>query len=201
MYLDDRIEMDRKAINDAATRGNPPTDINVPWIYRWSPISHYYGDTVRQLLVLAASIMLIAAPFYTDNIYVELPFILVGGLVLIAVSAMTNPIRSGIISADVVASGVGLVIFELWALYNFQAHEMVKFVFREVIAITFLLAFYFSTKTLRNMLMGQVGMPEQKSAMELDGENTGERLVPLTKEEARQALHELNEYEKMEYTD
>lgn len=203
MYLDDSVEMSRKEIRRAAqiAEESPPTDINVPWVYRWSPISHYYGDTVRQLLVAAAALMLIAAPFYTDNMYVELPFIVIGGVVLIAVSALTSPLKSGAISADAVVSGVGLVIFELWALWGFSWDEVVKFVFREAIAIVFLTAFYFSTKTLRNMLMGQVGAPEPPSVEELEGGDPNKRFLRMTKKEAREALEELNEYEKMEYTD
>ena len=179
----------------------PGKDVNVPWLYRWAPINHYYGDTVRQLLLGAAAIMLVAAPFYTDNLTTEMPFIVLGALALVAVSALTNPWKSGVMSADAVASGVGLVIFELWAIGGYGDDQLHKFVLREALAIIFLFAFYYSTKTLRSMIMKEVGRRDPVTVKREDPTPSDLEAVVDTKKLSRQELSDLNDYEKMEYSD
>ena len=173
---------------------------DTPWIYRWPAISHYYGDTVRQLLLASAAIMLIGAPYYTDDIGTEIFFILIGALVLVVVSAMTSPWKQSVISLDAVVAGVGLVIFELWALMGY-GDVAIKFILREFLAILFLFAFYFSTKTLRAMLLHQIGKRDsrldflQKSN---DDDITDIDALELS-EEKREWMHEHNEEEKQKY--
>ena len=178
-------------------------DVTVPWLYRWTKISHYYGDSVRQLFIAAAATMLIGAPFYTNNLGVELPFIVLGTVALVSVAAVTNPFKIGVISADAVAAGVGLVIFEIWALGNYQTDPLHMFVIREALALIFLFALYFSTKTLRSMFLDKVGKPDSPREF-THPEN------PLTpdeeelldwKEGAKEALHEMNEREKHQFND
>ena len=177
-------------------------DINVPWIYHlyWTRIAHYYGDYVRQIFIVAAIIMLLAAPFYTDNLSIELPFIVAGAILLIFVAALTSPQKQNIISADAVASGVGFVIFEMWALLNYQTVPVYTFVLRQVLAILFLLAFYLSTKTLRSMVMHTIGVRDSQHDlyMEKGTLDEVERRQPHWKEEAREILREVNNKEKYE---
>lgn len=174
---------------------------NVPWLYRWSKISHYYGDAVRQLFIAAAALMLLAAPFYTDELTVELPFIIVGIVALVCVAALTNPFKKGVISADAIASGVGLIIFEMWALLGYEESSTIQFVLREALAILFLFAFYFSTKTLRSMLLHTVGQHDSSRDFR-PSHNPPTRQEKLDSlEERREAMHELNEHEKLDYTD
>lgn len=39
-----------------------------PWIYRQHPVPHYYGDTVRQLMLFTAAVLLVGAPFYASDL-------------------------------------------------------------------------------------------------------------------------------------
>ena len=191
----------REELGMDAPQEMPTHDINIPWIYQWAPISHYYGDTVRQLLVAAAVLMLIAAPFYTDDLHVEMPFIIVACLVLVGVSALTSPIKQNIMSADAVVSGVGLVIFEYWAIHGYTSESAIQFIIRQVLALVFLFAFYYSTKTLRSMILKQVGRKDAPLVTAMDlGPEDGEAFL-AARADKRQALKELNEYEKLEYTD
>ena len=176
---------------------------NVPWIYRWSKISHYYGDTVRQLMIAAAALMLIAAPYYTDDLSTELPFIVVGTVILVCVAALTSPWKRGVISADAIASGVGLVIFEMWALLGYSESAPLQFVLREALAILFLFALYFSTKTLRSMLLHQIGQRDSRldfgPKMPVHRASAEEEF--RRNEERREMIHERNERTKEEYQD
>jgi hypothetical protein len=178
-------------------------DANVPWLYRWPRISHYYGDTVRQLLIAAAILMLVAAPIYTNNLPVELPLIVLGTVALVAVAAMTSPIRTNAIRADTVVAGVGLVIFEIWALLNFSSDPIHKFVIREALALLFLAALYFSTKTLRNMIAPPVHQRHRDDDMYIEPgslEDVQQR-QPNWKREAREIINEVNDREKDDYND
>jgi hypothetical protein len=179
---------------------------NVPWMYRWSRVSHYYGDTVRQIFIAAAALMLLAAPFYTDDLAIELPFIVIGTVVLVCVAALTSPRKRAAISADAIAAGVGLVIFEMWALLGYDNGTLLQFALREALAILFLFALYFSTKTLRSMLLDQVGRrdtPSDFSPRPRHPRTPRERAQQEAELEAesREILHEVNEHQKFDYTD
>lgn len=130
-------------------------------------IPHYYGDVVRQLFIVAAALMLITAPFYASTLKVELPFEIAGALVLIALAALANPHSKLIMMGNAVVAGVGLVIFQTWALYTYSEASWMQFILREVLAVLFLAAFYFSMKTLRAFLLGKVG--KHWEAGEFDG--------------------------------
>jgi hypothetical protein len=177
-------------------------DAMVPWVYSWTKISHYYGDSVRALLIVCAVLMLITAPFYADDIQTELPFIVLGTVAMVFVAGMTSPWKRGVISADAVTSGVGFMIFEIWALSDYRSDLILQFVLREAIAILFLFALYFSTKTLRNMLLNNIGRPDGPRDF-LSGVPTTQTEDDLInwKQQAQEALHDLNEHEKLEFGD
>lgn len=122
-------------------------------------VPHYYGNLVRQLLILAAGVMFVAAPWYTNDLRVELPFILAGILVVVILAALINPHSKRIAAACAVASGVGMLIFGSWALFSFKFEyaTWVALGLRELLALLFLGAFYFSMKTFRAMMLGKVG--------------------------------------------
>ena len=180
-----------------------PDPVNVPWLYRWTNITHYYGDYVRELLICGAVLMLIAAPFYVDDLNTELPFLVIGTLIIVGVAALTNPRKRGIMSLDAVTAGVAFVLFQIWALRGYQDEPVVNFVLREAIAIVFLFAFYFSTKTLRNMMLNTIGKPDRPDEFLTDEtpntrtKDTGTNF----KQQARHALDDLNDHEKLDFND
>lgn len=120
-------------------------------------VPHYYGDVVRQTFIVAAAIMLIGAPFYTDSLRVQLPFIIAGALALVAIAALVNPHKQSTFMAGAVVSGVGLVIYEVWALYGYPDSNPIQFILREVLAILFMIGFYFSMKTIRAFMLHSIG--------------------------------------------
>ena len=134
------------------------------WLYKYRPhyprfeqIPHYYGDVVRGLFLASVLIMLGGAPFYADMLIQQLPFLIVGAAVMVILAATTNPWSVMVMRLNAVISGVGAVVFEYWALTNYQTGSPVEFALRQAIALMCVFAFYFALKTLRSMLMGTVG--------------------------------------------
>jgi hypothetical protein len=135
--------------------------VMTPPLKQWPNVPHYYGDIVRQLLVIGAIAMILAAPWYTDALRTVLPFIILGALLSIALAAITNPHNKLIVMADVIASGFIALAYAAWALFSYDTSTWLEFGLRQGIALAFMIAFYFSTKTLRAMLLGKVGKYEE----------------------------------------
>ena len=119
-------------------------------------IPHYYGDVVRMLLLGAAMLMLAGAPFYTVVLADVLPFLVIGAIVAVALAALTSPRSRLIMRLDAVASGVGALVFEYWALASYHGNFPIEFVLRQIVALIFMFAFYYSLKTLRAMISGAI---------------------------------------------
>src|SRR3989338_782571 len=141
-------------------------------------LPHYHGDAVRQLLASAAILMLVGAPFYASFLGVELPFLITGALALVAVAALVNPHKKSIFLVAAVASGVGLVVFETWALYGYYDSNWVQFILREVIAVVFLAGFYFSMKTVRAFVLHKVGKHDEAGEFEEPTTDSTPRIAP-----------------------
>lgn len=120
-------------------------------------ISHYYGDLVREFFLGAAAIMLFAAPFYGDDVRAEFPFVVVAALAVVCMAALTNPWKKSILTADAIIAGIGMIVYQIWALNGYGITNYTAFVFREAISIIFMFAFYFSVKTVRAMFLHQIG--------------------------------------------
>ena len=120
-------------------------------------VSHYYGDFVREFLLGGAVVMLFTAPFYADELRAELPIEVITAVILVALAAMTSPWKKSILVADAIAAGVVTIVYQIWALNGYGTTTNVIFVLREAISIIFLFAFYFSVKTVRAMVLHQIG--------------------------------------------
>src|SRR3989344_5705708 len=132
---------------------------NIPGV-AWATIPHYYGDVSRQLLLGAAALMLIASPLYGNNLRIEFPFEVIGALFAVGLAALTNPRDRWASTGDAVLSGAGMVIYATWGIFEYNSINPIAFVLRLVIALIFLFAFYFSMKTVRSFVLGQIGKRE-----------------------------------------
>jgi len=118
------------------------------------PRAHHHDViAVRQLMLGAAVVMLLTAPFYGDSLLVELPFVLIGAVVLISLSAITRATEKSILTADAVVAGVGMCIYQTWALIGYEQAVTVSFVLRETLVVLFLFIFYFSVMASRSMII------------------------------------------------
>ena len=122
-----------------------------------SLIPHYYGDAVRQIFVVTGAAMLVTAPFLINRAPVLLPFEIGGAIALVCLAALTNPKKTWVLLADVLAAGVGLVVFEALAIAAYASGNWLAFTMLEALTLAFLFALYFSLKTVRSMFLGQIG--------------------------------------------
>jgi len=128
-----------------------------PWFYRLTRVSHYYGDTTRQIFVALAAFAILAAPFYADDLQAQLPLIVVMTVGLVACAAFTSPRSRTMIFIDAAVCVVGLIFFELWALSAWERVSYLTFFLREIAALLFLFGLYYSGKSWRAVMLGEVG--------------------------------------------
>jgi len=120
-------------------------------------VPHYYGDYVRQIFMLAGAAMLILAPFLVSRAPALLPFEIGGAIALVCLAALTNPKKQWVMLANALAAGAGVIVFEALAIAAYSSGNWLAFVGLETVTIAFLFALYFSIKTLRAMVLGQIG--------------------------------------------
>ncbi len=120
------------------------------------PLTHYYGDTVRKFFLVAGLVLLFA--ILRDREF--LSFYLVVGvfsvLLLTILAGLTNPRMREVIMADVVVSTVMFLLFEYLAVNEYlQTGDFFDEIFflRQLLALVFLIAVYFSTKTYRGTFL------------------------------------------------
>ncbi len=144
-------------------------DSDYPGTARTLPsVAHYYGDIVRQFFLVAAAAMILGAPFYANNLGAEIPFEILGAIILVALAALANPHSKAMFYANAVAAGVGFLVYESWALMQYTESTWVQFILRELIAALFFMAFYFSMKTLRAFIFHQIGRHDEVGEFEDD---------------------------------
>ena len=123
-------------------------------------LPHYYGDYVRKLFVAAAALVLILAPFFGGFLPLTLPFEILGAVLLVTFGALTNPKKQWVVLGDVIIAGLFIVGYEGVALYAYLQNDVLMFFTREALVVIFVFAFYFSIKTLRAMMLHQIGKRE-----------------------------------------
>ncbi len=116
-------------------------------------ILHYYGDQVRVLLFIAGFIMLISLPFFKDLIPQPINFSIVAIVIVSFLAGLTNPKQVWTIYLDLVASLIGFLVFEYYAITNSGNLLNGFFVINQTLALLLLAAFYFSTKSLRGFYL------------------------------------------------
>jgi|SRR3989338_5143486 len=165
---------------DLRDAGDKSNEISIDSLI-WQRIPHYYGDIIRQLFLGLVVLMMVGAPFFADNLAVEFPFIIVGSIVIAGLAALTNPVKNWVMYLNVIAAGVGIFMFETTALMAYSAGDLTSFVLRQAIAIVFLFAFYFGVKTLRAMIMGNIG--KAPSMDDFDKEPTQKKWKDMAREQ------------------
>ncbi len=119
-------------------------------IPRKHPFSHYYGDDVRRLFLLASVGILLGVLFYQDLLpFVGQLFVMAGVLLLALFAGLVNPLEQKFIKVDLMLAAVGFLIFEYAAATGAQTSPIPESIIRQALALVFLFAFYFATKSLR----------------------------------------------------
>jgi hypothetical protein len=122
-------------------------------IVRPQEVAHYHGDLVRMLFVAAAFLMLVMQ--FTGNAIFATPAALIVFVsVLVVAAGITSPVQRTIHWINLFLSFAGLAIFgslatqRLHSLGDFFTHNGIT----GIIALIFLMALYFSTRTVRGYM-------------------------------------------------
>lgn len=120
-------------------------------------VPHYYGDYVRSIFIVIGAFMLILAPFVSERAPQLLPIQVISAVVLVLLAGLTSPRKEWVLILDAIAAGLGVVFFEFLALAAYNASAWFSFIALEAVTVAFLIALYFSVKTIRAMQSGQIG--------------------------------------------
>lgn len=117
--------------------------------------AHYYGDIVRKLFLAAAIFMIVLLPFM--NQYLEAPiYISILAAVGVGVFAgITNPKQTWVAFLNFLIALMGSIIFEYQAVVGYSTYSIYHRTFwgNQLLALDFLIALYFCTKTVRGMIV------------------------------------------------
>jgi hypothetical protein len=116
---------------------------------------HYYGDLVRFLFLAGAVLMLLTLPFINNRVPVPIFVSILAILTLALVAGFTNPRLRSTVILDTTIAISAFIIFEYYAVSGYIEISAVDlyFVSNQLLAIIFLIASYYSTKTLRGMFL------------------------------------------------
>ena len=117
-------------------------------------ITHYYGNSVRTLFMLAAIIMVVSLPIFKLEIGFPVIVSVIAILILGLAAGLTNPQQSWDAGVNLVVSASGFLIFMTYAVNTYREKTLDRFFLTNLIlSFIFLLAVYFSVKTLRGAML------------------------------------------------
>jgi hypothetical protein len=120
-------------------------------------VSHYHGDTVRTLFLIGGIAILATLPFFKNLIQTGTGLLPVFVVLLALGAAIVNPFQRWITALNLIISAAAVVLFEYAAVIGFSEDIFLLSVIRQVLAVIFLFALYYSGRTLRAMFMNQIG--------------------------------------------
>lgn len=118
-------------------------------------VPHYHGDEVRLLFMLAALLIIFA-----QSTGAELPFSTFGAVTsaaaLVIAAGITSPRLGWIHWVNAAFSVLGSLIFGVTAVNHYRAGVSFfegSFIYVEALALIALIALYFTTRTIRGILL------------------------------------------------
>lgn len=118
-------------------------------------IPHYYGDIVRKYLLFTGAMLLVAILVDKELLSFYLFVGIFGVLVLTILAGLMSPKITSAIFTNAIISALMFLMFEYFAIDAYLRSQTFLdsiFILRQAIAVAFLVALYFSTKTLRGMV-------------------------------------------------
>lgn len=98
--------------------------------------------------------MILGLPLINGLIPVSVHISIFSILILIFIAGLTNPAQKWVSIVDSLVSSIGFVVFEYFAVVTFsQSEDFLLFLINQTLAVLFLFAFYFATKTVRGFLV------------------------------------------------
>jgi hypothetical protein len=125
--------------------------------HRAEEMAHYYGGLVRTLLILSAVIFILGFPVVGPTLPFGAPLAVAYALMLFLVAGLTNPKSLDSLMAGAIIAGLGVALFETAALMEYDSEGLPLFLVRQLVASMLLVAFYFSLKSIRAILLRSIG--------------------------------------------
>lgn len=119
---------------------------------------HYYGDVVRKLFIVSAVGMALALPIFNNLIWWPLFISIIAIVVLAFLGGIQNPRQRWVIFVNAATAAIGAMIFEYNAVdYYLRVPSLLEPFFwaNQALAIIFLVAVYYSSKTLRGKVVNK----------------------------------------------
>ena len=118
---------------------------------------HYYGNLVRRLFLVGALVMLISLPFLNSLLPVPLFYSLLAIIVLSLVAGFTSPVKKWAIIINELLAILAVLAFEYYAVGYYVQYAGWSWLFavNQLLALNFLVALYYNTKTLRETDLGR----------------------------------------------
>ena len=124
---------------------------------------HYYGDVVRKLFIAASIIMIVTLPFLTNRLPVP-AFVSIIIIVLLSLAAgFLAPRNKLFISLNLLISIGAVLVFEYYAVDAYRTYSLTDMLFavNQVLAMIFLFASYYASKTTRSLFNKTNNLGEQ----------------------------------------
>ncbi|KND48493.1 MAG: hypothetical protein AB200_02045 [Parcubacteria bacterium C7867-005] len=115
--------------------------------------NHYYGDKVRSLLIGAGIIMILTMPFFSGLLPKPAFFSILAVLLLVVLSGLISPAQKVLVALTTLVSAGAFIAFEYYAVSASQMYGSGSpfFLVNQLLALIFLLATYFGTKSIRGI--------------------------------------------------
>ena len=115
---------------------------------------HYFGHTIRRFFFFGAFVMLATLPFFKNELAIPVGFSIFAIIAVTFAAGYTSPHSRWILIFDVIVAAFGLLVFGFHSITGYSTNGMqgvreVLFYTNQVLALSFLAAFYFSVKSVR----------------------------------------------------
>ncbi|OGG48503.1 hypothetical protein A2678_03320 [Candidatus Kaiserbacteria bacterium RIFCSPHIGHO2_01_FULL_53_31] len=117
---------------------------------------HYHGDEVRGLFVLGALTIIFAESTGAEHLPLSTFTAVLSAALLVIAAGITNPKQLWIHWVNAFFAAMGTLLFGTSAVTSYRAGISIfdpSFVYVEALALISLLALYFTTRTIRGILL------------------------------------------------
>lgn len=116
---------------------------------------HYYGDVVRKLFLATGIAMFLMLAFMNPFLPIPLYLSIIIAMGICVFAGLTNPVQNWVAILNFIIAATGTGVAEYQAVLGYTTYDMLHrtFLVNQAVAILFMFALYFSTKTLRGMLL------------------------------------------------
>ncbi len=115
---------------------------------------HYYGDLVRRFFLGGAVLMLLTLPFVNPLLPFPIFTSILVIIILCLVAGLTNPLQAWVAVINEITAVIAVLVFEYYAVMYYQNGGVsVIFNVNQVLSLNILVAFYYSTKNLRGIIL------------------------------------------------